>query len=308
MLSEEGALLQGLTRAASIDRLQVLRNKIRFDEPLSNHTTLGVGGEARYYCTPESTEELADLIGVCHRCNQPYRLLGAGSNTLFADRGYPGMVICTEKLHGASFGKRSVRVSAGESLARLLDAANHNGVRSLDFLAGIPGSLGGAITMNAGIRQQSISAIVMEVAAIDPAGNVRILQQRDCEFAYRQSLFRTQRMPVLWARLRLDLDGESYDREAIRAQRLAHQPVFARSAGCVFKNPPGGSAGRLIDEAGLKGTRVGMAKVSEKHANFILNLGGATSAEIRKLIDIVRQKVYKSFRILLEPEIEVIDG
>jgi UDP-N-acetylmuramate dehydrogenase len=146
----------------------------------------------------------------------------------------------------------------------------------------------------------------MEVAAIDPAGNVRILQQRDCEFAYRQSVFRTQHMPVLWARLRLD--GESYDREAMSAQKLAHQPVFARSAGCVFKNPPGGSAGRLIDEAGLKGTRIGMAKVSEKHANFILNLGGATSAEIRKLIDIVRQKVYKSFRILLEPEIEVIDG
>ncbi|HUT87243.1 MAG TPA: UDP-N-acetylmuramate dehydrogenase [Candidatus Heimdallarchaeota archaeon] len=306
MLPEEGALLQGLTRTASIDRLQVLRNKIRFDEPLSNHTTLGVGGEARYYCTPESTEELADLIGFCHRCDQPYRMLGAGSNILFADRGYPGMVICTERLRGSSFVEESARVYAGESLARLLDTANHNGVRSLNFLAGIPGSLGGAITMNAGIRQQSISALVMEVAAIDPVGNVRILQQRDCEFAYRQSIFRTQHMPVLWARLRLD--GESYDPEVMRAQRLAHQPVFARSAGCVFKNPPGGSAGRLIDEAGLRGTRVGMAKVSEKHANFILNLGGATSAEIRKIIDIVRQKVYKSFRILLEPEIEVIDG
>ena len=306
MLPEKGALLQGLTRAASIDRLQVLRNKIRFDEPLSNHTTLGVGGKARYYCTPQSTEELADLIGFCHRCNQPYRLLGAGSNTLFADRGYPGMVICTERLRGSSFVEESVRVYAGKSLVRLLDTANHNGVRSLNFLAGIPGSLGGAITMNAGIPQQSISAIVMEVAAMDPAGNVRILQQSDCEFAYRQSVFRTQHMPVLWARLRLD--GESYDREVMRAQRLAHQPVFARSAGCVFKNPPGGSAGRLIDEARLKGIRIGMAKVSEKHANFILNLGGATSAEIRTLIDIVRQKVYKSFRILLEPEIEVIDG
>ena len=160
--------------------------------------------------------------------------------------------------------------------------------------------------MNAGIRQKSIGAIVMEVDVIDPAGNVRTLQRDDCEFAYRQSIFRTQRTPILWARLRLD--GESYDGDALRAQRLAHQPVFARSAGCVFKNPPDGPAGRLIDEAGLKGMRVGRAKVSEKHANFILNLGGATSAEIRTLIDIVRQKVYKSFRILLEPEIEVIDG
>jgi UDP-N-acetylmuramate dehydrogenase len=216
------------------------------------------------------------------------------------------MVICTQRLRGYSFGEESVRVSAGESLCRLLDAANHNGIRSLNFLAGIPGSLGGAITMNAGIRQQSIGAIVTEVAVLDPAGNTRVLQQRDCEFAYRQSLFRTQHIPVLWAQLRLN--GEWYDRDAIRTQRLAHQPVFPRSAGCVFKNPPGHSAGRLIDKAGLKGTMVGMAKVSEKHANFILNLGGASSAEIRKLIDIVRQKVYKSFRILLEPEIEVIDG
>jgi len=273
---------------------------------LSNHTTLGVGGEARYYCTPETTDELADLIGFCRRCDQPYRLLGAGSNTLFADRGYPGMIISTERLRGSSFVEESVRVYAGESLVRLLFTANLNGVRSLNFLAGIPGTLGGAITMNAGIRQQSISAIVMEVAALDPAGNVRILQQIDCEFAYRRSVFRRQHMPILWAWLRLD--GESYDREAMHAQRLALQPVFARSAGCVFKNPPGGSAGRLIDEAGLKGTRIGMAKVSEIHANFILNLGGATSAEIRKLIDIVRQKVYKSFRVLLEPEIEVVDG
>jgi len=306
MFPEKGALLHSLTRATSIDRFHVLSDGVQFGEPLSHHTTFGVGGKARYFCTPESTENLVDLISFCRRRNQPYRLLGAGSNTLFADGGYPGMVISTKKLRGFSFEAESVRVCAGESLVLLVDSANRNGVRSLNFLAGIPGTLGGAVTMNAGIRQQSIEAVVAEVATLDPSGKVQILQQKDCQFAYRQSIFRVQGLPVLWARLRLD--GQPYDRNAMRAQRLAHQPVFARSAGCVFKNPPGDSAGRLIDEAGLKGKWVGMAMVSEKHANFILNLGGATSAEIRKLIDIVRQKVYKSFRILLEPEIEVIDG
>lgn len=306
MLLKRGTLLHSLIRPALPTRVDMLHKRIRVREPLAPHTTLGVGGQAACYVAAETPQQLVELIGLCRRWNQRYLVLGAGSKVLISDRGFPGVVIATDCLRGLVFEDGHVRVLAGERLFSLLDAANRRGVRSLNFLAGIPGSLGGAIAMNAGIPGRSIGDVVTEVAIVDPSGDVKIFQADDCEFGYRQSAIRKLRLPVLWARLRLD--GESYDREKLLAQRLARQPVFARSAGCVFKNSPDASAGRLIEEAGLKGLRVGMAKVSEKHANFILNLGGASSAEIRKLIDIVSQKVYKSFRVLLELEIEVIDG
>ncbi len=306
MLPERGSLLRGLDRTTFTEQLQSWGGTVKFGETLATHTTIGVGGQAACYCLPESPQELTESIGLCRRYNRPYLLFGAGSNLLFSDRGYPGVVFSTERLCGVFLEENSVRVFAGERLVSILDAVNRVGVSSLNFLAGIPGSLGGAIAMNAGIHGQSIGDLVTEVAIVDNAGGMRILQQEDCQFGYRQSAILGQGLPVLWAQLRLD--GESYDREEMLAQRLARQPVSARSAGCVFKNPSGVSAGQLIDEARLKGLQVGMAKVSEKHANFILNLGGATSAEIRKLIDIVRQKVYKSFRVLLDLEIEVIGG
>ena len=306
MLPERGAPLRGLDRTTFTEQLRAWGGTAKFGETLARHTTIGVGGQAACYCLPESPQELAELIGLCRRYNWPYLLFGAGSNLLFSDRGYPGVVFSTERLRGIFFEQDSVRVLAGERLVSVLDAVTRVGASSLNFLTGIPGSLGGAIAMNAGSHSRSIGDLVTEVAIVDNGGGMRILQQEDCQFVYRQSAILGQGLPVLWARLRLD--GESYDREEMLAQRLASQPVSVRSAGCVFKNPSGVSAGQLIDEARLKGLQVGMAKVSEKHANFILNLGGATSAEIRKLIDIVRQKVYKSFRVLLELEIEVIDG
>ncbi len=306
MLPERRSLLRGLDRTTLIEQFQSWGGTAKFGETLATHTTIGVGGQAACYCLPESPQELLESIGLCRQYNRPYLLFGAGSNLLFSDRGYPGVVFSTKRLRGIFFEENSLRAFAGERLVSILDAVNRVGASSLNFLAGIPGSLGGAIAMNAGIRGRSIGDLVTEVAIVDSAGDTRILQQEDCQFGYRQSAILGQGLPVLWARLRLD--GESYDREVMLAQRRARQPVSARSAGCVFKNPSGVSAGQLIDEARLKGLQVGMAKVSEKHANFILNLGGATSAEIRTLIDIVRQKVYKSFRVLLELEIKVIDG
>jgi UDP-N-acetylmuramate dehydrogenase len=306
MLPEGGELLRRVIPSRLVSELSDLPGEIRFDVSLAPRTTIGVGGKGACLIVPRTVDALVEAIRLCRQCGVRYILLGAGSNLLFSDHGYPGVVIATEGLSGSVIEGESVKAFCGEPLPSLLAAVGRAGVRSLDFLAGIPGSVGGAIAMNAGIPGRSIGEMVDRVAVLSPQGEVRRMSAGDCRFTYRRSAIRDERLPVLWARLRLD--GEPYDRAAILAQRRASQPLKSRSAGCIFKNPLGLSAGRLIDRAGLKGFRVGMAKVSEKHANFIINLGGARSAEIRKLIDIVRQKVYKSFRIPLELEIEVIDG
>jgi len=306
LLPEKGTFLHGIDRSAFTKELCALRGELRFEEPLACHTTIGVGGKAAFFLSPGRPHALAETIRCCRRYGYPYLLLGAGSNLLFSDCGYPGLIISTEQLRGITLAEGSVQVFAGEPLPALLNTVNRAGIRSLNFLAGIPGSLGGAIAMNTGIPQRTIGDTIEEVAVLNPHGEVMVLKAKDCGFSYRRSEILEQRLPVLWARLRLD--GRPYDRDEILTHRRASQPLSAVSAGCVFKNPRGLSAGRVIDKAGLKGLSVGMAKVSEKHANFIVNLGGARCTEIRKLIDIVRQKVYKSFRILLELEIEVIDG
>lgn len=311
MLSTRGALLPGVAtrqapRSLYAERLARLRGEILLDEPLSRHTTIGVGGEAACLFYPEDPYDLASAIYLCRRFQRPYVVLGGGSNLLFPDDGFHGIVISTEHLRGACFRGGGVQTLAGEPVSALLSMVRQEGIPSLDFLAGIPGTVGGAVTMNAGIPDKAIGVAVDEVGVFDPeSGRSFSLPGRSCGFTYRSSRMAEEGLVVLWARLRLD--GESFDRERLLARRRETQPA-ERSAGCVFRNPSGASAGRLIDAAGLKGTRIGGAVVSELHANFIVNRGAATSAEIRSLIDTVRQKVYKSFRVWLELEIRVVQG
>jgi len=275
-------------------------------EPLAPRTTFGVGGPAAWLFTPESALALKRAVELVHDHAVPHFVLGGGSNLLVSDEGYSGVVISTRRLRGVSLSRTSVRAFAGEPLPALLNLVDLSGNRSLNFLAGIPGTLGGAVAMNAGIPARSIGDVVDEVGVLSPEGTFSILSQDECRFGHRTSAILERGLTAVWARLRLT--HESFDREALLARRKATQPLHAKSAGCVFRNPPADAAGRLIDAAGLKGISVGMAVVSEQHANFIVNQGGASSAEIRKLIDIVRQKVYKSFRIWLELEIRVIEG
>jgi UDP-N-acetylmuramate dehydrogenase len=207
-------------------------------------------------------------IKACKEEEIPYRILGAGSNVLFADSGYSGVIIATERLVGSTIHKDRVEVLCGEPLPSLLASVARTGDRSFGFLAGIPGSLGGAIAMNAGIPARSIGDIVDRVAVL-AQNDIQVLNTAECHFGYRGSKIRTERLPVLWASLRLN--EEPYDHDAILTHRHATQPISERSSGCVFKNPPNRYSGQLIEECGLKGFRVGMAKISEKHANFILN-------------------------------------
>lgn len=306
MLPEAATLLHGVAERTFLDELDALSGKVRLREPLGPRTTFGVGGDAACLFTPESALALKRAIELARAHRVPYVILGGGSNLLVSDQGYSGLVVSTRRLRGVSLSATSLRAFAGEPLPALVNLVDLAGNRSLNFLAGIPGSLGGAVAMNAGIPARTIGDIVEEVGALSPDGTFQVLSREACRFGYRSSAILERELTVVWARLRLS--DESFDKDLLLARRRATQPVRAKSAGCVFRNPPSISAGQLIDAAGLKGTSVGMAKVSEQHANFILNLGGASSAEIRKLIDIVRQKVYNSFRIWLELEIRVIEG
>jgi len=286
--------------------LESLSGELRIDELLSAHTTIKVGGSADAFFLPTSIGSLVDAIGLCRDYSVSYFVLGRGSNVLFSDSGYRGLIISTGRLTACTVSDGHLSADCGTPLAKLISETNAHGVHSLDFLVGIPGTLGGALAMNAGIKARSIGEIVEKVSVLCGDGTVVSIDRDACGFSYRASAILESRLPIL--RVQLRLDEEKFDLDQLLARRAVTQPHGSPSAGCAFKNPVGRSAGELIEHAGLKGFRVGMAKVSDIHANFIINLGGASSAEIRKLIDIVRQKVYKSFYILLDLEIEVIDG
>ncbi len=285
-------------RAAGID--------LRFDEPLSRHTTFRVGGTADAYCEPPSANALAEAVRICRDEGVGVFVLGGGSNVLFGDAGWRGVVVATRRIGGITATATGLSAAAGESLSRLIAIAEHQGSKSLGFLAGIPGSLGGGLATNAGIAGRSLGDVVRGVTVLDEHNRIVKLLPDDCGFAYRTSAIRTRRLVVLSAELAFD--DQVYDPEALLARRRITQPIDVASAGCVFRNPPGRSAGALIDRCGLKGFALGQAQISDKHANFIVNLGGATSAEICKLIDIVRQKVYNTHQVSLDLEVEVVDG
>lgn len=279
---------------------------LHFDEPLSRHTTFRVGGPADAYGEPPSADALAEAVRICRDEGVPVFVLGGGSNVLFGDAGWRGVVVATRRIGGITATDTGLSAAAGESLSRLIAAAEHQGSNSFGFLAGIPGSLGGGLATNAGIPGRSVGGVVRGVTVLDEHNRIVKLLRDDCGFAYRTSVIRTRRLVVLSAELAFD--DQVYDPEALLARRWITQPIGAASAGCVFRNPPGQSAGALIDRCGLKGFVLGQAQISEKHANFIVNLGGATSAEICKLIDIVRQKVYNTHQVSLDLEVEVVTG
>ena len=295
-----------MTLAAAARELRAAGVPLRLQEPLSAHTTFRVGGPADIYCEPGSVEGLSSSVQICRQTDVPFFVLGAGSNVLFSDAGRRGVVIATRAVRGIAATSTGLEAAAGEPLSGLIAAAQERGSLSLGFLAGIPGTVGGAAATNAGIPEHSMADILESVAVLDASNRVLTLQRSECGLGYRTSALRGRLLVVLSANIRFG--SASFDVEALLARRRATQPIGEASAGCIFRNPIGESAGALIDRAGLKGALVGSAQVSEKHANFIVNRGGATSAEICKLIDIVRQKVYNTHQVSLDLEVEVIDG
>lgn len=275
-------------------------------EPLAGRTTLGIGGRARYFSRPESIQELTALLEAARKTSLRTLALGRGSKLLINDSLLDALVIDLTSTSTIEFDGSTVCASAGVRLPTLLREASKKGLKGLEPLAGIPGTVGGALIKNAGGRYGSISDVVRNVSFLDEQGRPFVYDSEKLLFGYRESNLRGKF--ILEATLSLEPSSPFEVKEAIRqilAEKQRSQPLDARTAGCVFKNPPGKSAGALIDQAGLKGYRVGGAYVSTLHANFIINDGTATFSDVMRLIDIIRDRVLKEHGIELELEIEI---
>ncbi len=269
----------------------------RVGEPLSSHTTFRIGGPAWVMYWPTTVEALVEAVRRLRGEGVPHRVIGGGAKLLFADEGFPGVILHTGLLRHVEDRGETLWVEPGYPLAGLVR-------QGLWELAGIPGTAGGAVVMNAGTKHGSISSYVVAVQTLLPDGNVRLVPKEECGFGYRTSLFRLQRLPVLGVELRKPKEKRAV--EELLAERRRTQPLGLPSAGCVFRNPPNLSAGWLIDQAGLKGLRIGDAQISPKHANFIVNLGQARATEVLALVALAQERVEKLFRVRLELELEVV--
>jgi UDP-N-acetylmuramate dehydrogenase len=265
--------------------LQVHKVPVRLDEPLASYTTMKVGGPADYFVEPRTPEELADAFRAARDCDLPVRYLGSGANLLIRDEGVRGVVIRLTHFNR----REGLHVQAGYNFAKLVKETAAEGLSGLECLAGIPAAVGGAIRMNAGGRHGETAAAVKSVDVMTPQGEIRRLTRDEVGFRYRGT--------NLGGAIVIAADFELRPAEGIQdryndvlSQKKSSQPLGTHNAGCMFKNPPGGQAGRIIDECGLKGTRVGNAHVSERHANFIENDGGATAADILKLVELIQAR------------------
>jgi UDP-N-acetylmuramate dehydrogenase len=278
----------------------------REQEPFSRHTSMGVGGPAAVMVFPHSADELRRALKVRKELEAPHRVLGAGSNLIVADAGLDELVINTSQMCQVQVAKDGVvTAEAGANLTQAVVRSCRAGWKGLERAVGIPGSVGGAAVMNAGAYGFSIGDVVREVVTYDAAGE-RGEAPGDWSFEYRRSSIPAGSAVASVAVGLSPGDPEELGRELreLQKQRVVGQPV-GRSAGCIFKNPPGGHAGKIIDDLGLKGRRRGGAVVSPEHANFIVNDGGASSADILELLEGVRETVSHETGIDLEPEVKI---
>ncbi|MCM3078449.1 MULTISPECIES: UDP-N-acetylmuramate dehydrogenase [Brevibacillus] len=284
--------------------------KVWTDEPLANHTTWRIGGPADLLIQPKDKESLIKVLQIVHRHEIPWSVIGRGSNLLVRDRGIRGAVLkVTEGLSHCEFRGEEVCVGAGYSMIRLAMETGKMGLTGMEFAGGIPGTVGGAVYMNAGAHGSDLSRILIEAEILFEDGEVKVLTNEEMNFSYRTSLLQQRKGIVVEARFRL----QPGDRKEIAATLAANkerrretQPLQMPCAGSVFRNPPGDHAGRLIEAAGLKGYRYGGAQVSEIHANFIVNRGGATATDVLTLINHIRSTIQTKFGVDLHPEVLVV--
>jgi UDP-N-acetylmuramate dehydrogenase len=276
------------------------------DVPLAARTYIGVGGPARVYLAPLDAEALACALGRLHAAGVRFDYLGAGSNLLVADEGPSFAVVSCERLAGDPIlADGAARVGAGLGVPRLAQRLQKAGLSGLEFAEGIPGSVGGAARMNAGWHEKAFGDCVESLTAVTRDGRIETIVPGPGTFAYRSSPGVGDRC-VVEATLKLRPEDPARIAESMRFfrdHRVRTQPTGERNAGCMFKNPAGDHAGRLIEGSGLKGTAVGRAQVSEVHANFFINRGGATCRDVRALMDQVREAVLRRTGVILEPEV-----
>ena len=287
----------------------ISEESILLDEPMSKHTTFRIGGNADVFVSPE-IEQVAQIITLAKECEVPVTIIGNGSNLLVGDKGIRGLVL--------SFGKAAeyvqvdgscVIAGAGALLSKIAAEALRNSLTGFEFAAGIPGTLGGALVMNAGAYGGEIKDVLISAKVLTTEGEIVELSASELELSYRHSCIPEKGYIVLEAVLELQPGEEETIRETMadfRNRRVEKQPLEYPSAGSTFKRPEGYFAGKLIQDADLRGYTVGGAQVSEKHCGFVVNKGGATAADVCKLIADVKEKVYEQFQVKMEPEVKMI--
>ncbi|MGN0421274.1 MAG: UDP-N-acetylmuramate dehydrogenase [Lachnospiraceae bacterium] len=282
--------------------------QVKTEEPMKNHTTFRVGGPAEFFVMPRSAEEVKKVIDLCRRESFPYYIIGNGSNLLVSDQGYRGVVLQIYKeMSYIEIEENVVVAQAGALLSAIANKALENGLTGFEFAAGIPGTLGGACVMNAGAYGGEMKDVLEEVTVLTEEGEVLIIPKENLELGYRTSIIARKGYIVLEARIQLR-EGE---KEAIKSlmeelkdKRVSKQPLEYPSAGSTFKRPEGYFAGKLIQDAGLRGFSVGGAQVSEKHCGFVINRENATAADVAELMRQVSARVEEEFGVKLEPEVK----
>ena len=283
---------------------------IRRQEPMSLHTTFRIGGPADLFVTPGSIQAVADSIRICKETQTPYAVIGNGSNLLVSDTGYRGVIIqIGRNLNQVSVNGEEIRAQAGAMLSVIAKTALSESLTGFEFASGIPGTLGGAVVMNAGAYGGEMKDVLTEVTVLTREGEIRTVPAEKLEMGYRTSLAAKNGWIILEAVMKFqkgDAEAIRGRMEELKMQRVAKQPLDLPSAGSTFKRPEGYFAGKLIMDAGLRGFTVGGAQISEKHCGFVVNKGGATAEDVRNLICAVQKKVQEDAGVKLEPEVKFL--
>lgn len=285
-------------------------DNVRLHEPMKKHTTFRIGGPADYYLCPHSTEELQKILQICRENKLEFFILGNGSNLLVSDKGYRGVVIQLWKnFSDIETEDNTITVKAGALLSKVAAEALEESLTGMEFASGIPGTMGGAVMMNAGAYGGEMKDIIREVTVLTREGELLTLSKEEMNFGYRTSVVKEKGYVVISTVLQL----RKGDREEIRKvmdelkeRRVTKQPLDMPSAGSTFKRPEGYFAGKLIMDAGLRGFSVGGAQISEKHCGFVVNKGDATAADVLGLIGEVQKRVQEKFGVALEPEVKFL--
>ena len=285
-------------------------DRVFTEEAMSQHTTFKIGGPADYFLMPDKGEDVGRVIKICKEKEIPYFILGNGSNLLVGDGGYRGAVIqIYRNMSSVTVEGNEITAQAGALLSAVAAAAKNASLTGFEFAGGIPGTIGGAVVMNAGAYGGEMKDVLTEVTVMNGEGDIFTLPTEELELGYRTSIIKTAGYIVLEAKIRLKEGDPEVIRETMKdltIRRTTKQPLEYPSAGSTFKRPEGYFAGKLIMDSGLAGYQVGGAQVSEKHCGFVINAGGATARDVRTLMDNVRDIVYKKYGVTLEPEVKFL--
>ncbi len=285
-------------------------DRVFTEEAMSQHTTFKIGGPADYFLVPDKGEDVGQIIKICREAEIPYFILGNGSNLLVGDGGYRGAVIQIYKnMSSVTVEGTEITVQAGTLLSAVAAAAKNASLTGFEFAGGIPGTIGGAVVMNAGAYGGEMKDVLTEVTVMDHEGDIFTLPAEKLELGYRTSIIKTAGYIVLEAKIRLKEGDPEAIRETMKdltIRRTTKQPLEYPSAGSTFKRPEGYFAGKLIMDSGLAGYQVGGAQVSKKHCGFVINAGGATAKDVRTLMDNVRDIVHEKYGVTLEPEVKFL--